>query len=267
MHLYPLNKRHQPCLPQAKRRPLLTLIFSLLVCGHGHADPATLDKTVKNDIAVGHQTQRRESEWDQQRKRLELQLQQLTEQHDTLKKDVDSLLWSNAQKSDTAASLKQDIASASRLTSGLDPVIDEQAQKAAQAVQTSLPFLQQERQQRLQQFNHWLDAPSTEQAEKLERLLELFTIETQFGHTSESWQETIELNGHPLTVQLLKVGRLALYYQTLDEAQCGVFNPKTLSFDPLPSDCVAPIKKAISLANHGRSAELVSLPIGRITLP
>lgn len=227
----------------------------------------SLDETVRQDISIAHNTQNREEAWEKERIALEAKVSRLTAKKNKIQGKVDGLLWANEKKEQEAARLKEEIAKATHLTEGLSPVIDAEAQRAGDVVTNSLPFLRDEREKRLAALDEWLKAPSTKQAEKLERLLELLTIETQFGHTSEAWQEEINVDGAPITAQLLKVGRLALFYLSLDDKRCGAFNPKTGAFEALPNNCATRLKKAIALANRERSAELVSLPIGRIVAP
>lgn len=231
------------------------------------SDTIPLDETVRQDISLAHTTQQREGAWEKERMALEAKIARLTGKRRKIQKKVDALAWSNGRKEKKAARLGEEIEKASRLTEGLSPLIAEEAQRAAEGVTGSLPFLREERRKRLAALSDWIKAPSTKQAEKLERLLELLTVEAQFGHTSEAWQEEIEVDGAPLTARLLKVGRLALYYLTLDETRCGVFNPKTDAFEALPANCAMHLKKAMALAERERSAELVRLPIGRIVVP
>jgi len=251
---------------------IATLLLLLLAVGFSGpdltwAESLSLDETVRQDISLAHTTQKKEVAWENERITLETKIARLTTKKRSEQEKVDALLWANGQKEKEATRLKEEIAKATRLTEGLSPVITEEAARAGDVVNRSLPFLREERSKRLAALEKWLKAPATKQAEKLERLLELLTIETQFGHTSEAWQEEIKINDAPVTAELLKVGRLALYYLTLDEKGCGVFNPKTNAFEALPNNYATHLRKAIALAKRERSAELVSLPIGRIVAP
>ncbi|VFQ46287.1 DUF3450 domain-containing protein [Desulfoluna butyratoxydans] len=246
---------------------LLSLAVGFTGPGLTWSDSLPLDETVRQDISLAHTTQKREGAWEKERRALETKISRLESTQRSLQEEVDALLWANGRKEKEAARLDGEIAKASHLTEGLSPLIADEAKRATQVVTQSLPFLKNERETRLAALTDWVKAPATKQAEKLERLLELFTIETQFGHTSEAWQEEIEVEGEPITVQLLKVGRLSLYYLTLDEKGCGVFSPEKGAYEPLPANCAPHLKKAIALAQRERSAELVSLPIGRIVTP
>ena len=264
-------KQMKPTSPQRCTKAIATFLITLAVGLTGPAPTwsgtSPLDETVRQDISLAHTTQQREESWDKERTALEAKQSNLAATLERAQQKVDGLLWANGQKQKEAARLKREIAQARRLTDGLSPLIAEGTRQAEAVVRQSLPFLSQERNQRLAALDAWSRAPSTKQAEKLEHLLELFTIETQFGHTSEAWQETIQMETGPVTAELLKVGRLALFYLTLDKKSCGLFNPETKAFEPLPRRCVPRVRKAIALAKRERSAELVCLPIGRIVAP
>ncbi|VVS94528.1 DUF3450 family protein [Desulfoluna spongiiphila] len=266
-HSTPTKRQRRRTAKRVGTLLLLSLAVGFTGPGLTWSDSHSLDETVRQDISLAHTTQEREGAWEKERLALETRIARMQGKQRKLQEEVDALLWANGRKEEEAARLDEEIAKASHLTEGLSPLIASETKRAARVVTHSLPFLKSERETRFSALAEWVKAPATKQAEKLERLLELFTIETQFGHTSEAWQEEIEVAGEPITVQLLKVGRLSLYYLTLDEKGCGVFNPKTGAFEPLPANCVTHLKKAVALAQRERSAELVSLPIGRIVAP
>ncbi|WP_300675445.1 DUF3450 family protein [Desulfoluna sp.] len=261
------NRQKRTKAKQAGTLLLLSLAVGLSGPDLTWSETSSLDETVRQDFSMAHTTQHREEAWDKERIALEAKISRLTSTREKMQETVDGLLWVNGRKEKASAGLREEISKATNLTEGLSPVIAEEAQRAREVVNKSLPFLKKERTQRLAALDQWTQAPATKQAEKLERLLELLTIETQYGHTSEAWQEEIEVDGAPITAELLTVGRLALFYLTLDEKSCGAFNPKTKAFEALPNNSATHLKKAIALARRERSAELVSLPIGRIVVP
>jgi hypothetical protein len=50
-------------------------------------------------------------------------------------------------------------------------------------------------------------------AEKFRRLIEAYQIENNYGNTIEAYRANIELNGVISSVDFLRLGRIALYYQ------------------------------------------------------
>jgi hypothetical protein len=63
-------------------------------------------------------------------------------------------------------------------------------------------------------------------AEKFRRLTEAFQIENDFGRTIETYKDALEIDGATLEVDVLRLGRIGLYYQTLDASETGQWDPE-----------------------------------------
>ena len=66
-------------------------------------------------------------------------------------------------------------------------------------------------------------------------------------------------------VNFVRLGRTALYYQTRDGQQSGIWNTATSSWDSLPTDQNAAVHKTIQLARQQVVPDLLSLPLPAIT--
>ncbi len=72
-------------------------------------------------------------------------------------------------------------------------------------------------------------------AEKFRRLTEAFQIENDFGRTIETYKATLPIEGATLEVNVLRLGRVGLYYQTNDASQTGLWDPASRQWVPLTS--------------------------------
>lgn len=255
-------------------RKSLSLKIFLFLLAAGFVGPSLtwseslpLDETLRQEISIAKKTRKREEAWDKEKSRLEATLAQLQTRRDRLRLKADALIWANNKRAQEVSVLTRNIAAAKELTEKLTPVVNSEFKSIDKVVENGLPFLSQERQERLGKLKEWMGAPSSMQPAKLERLLEFLTIEAEYGHTCEVYQQTIALDGKETTVDILKIGRMALFYLTLDQENCGTYDPMANTFTPLSGHMVSKVKKATALARREQSAELVSLPIGRIELP
>jgi hypothetical protein len=132
------------------------------------------------------------------------------------------------------------------------------------AVAADLPFLASEREQRLAFLRAELAKPEVESGEKLRRLLEGLLVEAQYGGTVEVTQERITIEGTEKVVDMLRLGRLALFWRTPDGAQIGTWDPVTATHVLLPGKYSRTIQKAMEMATRIRPVQLLSLPLGRI---
>src|SRR5574342_30289 len=77
------------------------------------------------------------------------------------------------------------------------------------------PFQRPERLARLEQLSSLVDAPTAELAEQYRKTIEAYRVELDYARTIEAYRGTLPGDGDARLVDLLSVGRLALYYQTL----------------------------------------------------
>jgi hypothetical protein len=131
-------------------------------------------------------------------------------------------------------------------------------------VAADLPFLVEERETRLRHLRGELARPEVDAAEKLRRLLEALLIEAQYGQTVEVTPERITLDGREMFVDVLRLGRLAVFWRTPDGAQVGTWDPVTGAHVALADRYARDLKKAMEMATRMRPVQLLSLPLGRI---
>lgn len=128
-------------------------------------------------------------------------------------------------------------------------------------VALDLPFLPDERQRRIRELHALLPRADVTISEKYRRLLEAFQAENEYGRTLEAYRGTLHA-GEPAerTVDFLRVGRIGLFYRTLDGAECGRWNPATKAWEPLDGYRGA-IETGIAMARKQIAPELLELPV------
>jgi hypothetical protein len=77
----------------------------------------------------------------------------------------------------------------------------------------------------------------------------------------------VDLEGEQVLVEVLRLGRLALFCRTLDGRTTGLFDVATERWRVLPGKFNRDIERAADIAAKRRPVELLRLPIGRIVLP
>jgi hypothetical protein len=99
-------------------------------------------------------------------------------------------------------------------------------------------------------------------AEAFRQVLELYSIELQYGRGIESYSDTIEVNGSEREVDILRIGRVALIYQSTDGAETGAWNKDTQSWDALPAgDYAGAVRKGVRIAKKQATIELLNMPV------
>lgn len=153
---------------------------------------------------------------------------------------------------------------AKRIKMELEPFLEDVVELLGQQVKQDLPFLADERSKRLAFLRESLDDYHLNLSEKLRRVLEALQVEAEYGRSVETTSEILQLNGSPVQVDVFRLGRLALFYRSQDNAQAGVWDRKSASWRPLDSAFAGEMKKAGEMATRKRAVEMLDLPIGGV---
>jgi hypothetical protein len=91
-------------------------------------------------------------------------------------------------------------------------------------VQLDLPFQLEERRKRVESLKEMMGRADVSVSEKYRRIIEAYQIETEYGHTLEAYQDELGQDRGARTVRFLRIGRVALLYQTMDEEETGYWD-------------------------------------------
>lgn len=128
-------------------------------------------------------------------------------------------------------------------------------------VQMDLPFLPEERQQRVKNLREMVVKMDISNAEKFRRIMEAFQIENEYGKTIEAYKANIQLAGVNTAVDFLRLGRVALYYQRLDGSEAGFWDKEKKQWEILPSDFSSAIRQGLRIARKETAPDLLTLPV------
>lgn len=126
---------------------------------------------------------------------------------------------------------------------------------------TDMPFLMDERSQRVSRLRELLDRADVTVAEKYRRVLEAYQVELDYGRTIESYQDMLDVDGTRRTVDILRVGRVGLYYQTLDGRHSGYWDQAAGTWLPLDGGNRLAIRQGLRVAQQAVAPELLRLPV------
>ena len=128
-------------------------------------------------------------------------------------------------------------------------------------VQADVPFLPAERKKRMDFLNSLLERSDVTVAEKFRRVMEAFQIESDYGRNIEAYRGTLELDGQEWEVDFLRIGRVALIYQTLDGAKTGSWNNKTRAWQDVPGAFNTPVREGLRIARKQKAPDMLMLPL------
>ena len=158
------------------------------------------------------------------------------------------------------ADLRRQIDDAVNIGREITPLMLRMLDALDRFVDLDVPFLIKERKERVARLREMMDQPDVTEAEKFRRILEAYQIENEFGRTIETYQGGLG-NDSDKIVNFLRIGRLALVYQSLDEREIGAWNQKERKWVPLESSYRSAIKKGIRIARRQAPPDLLFLPV------
>ncbi len=136
--------------------------------------------------------------------------------------------------------------------------------RVEQTRRRGLPFLAEERDGRLQRVRGELARPDYTAAEKLRRVLEVLQVEADYANSVEVYQGSIEVGGQEIYADILRLGRVALFWQTPDLSRVGWYDQAVSRWVELPAGEKRNIRRAIEMATRMRPIELIDLPLGKL---
>ena len=130
-----------------------------------------------------------------------------------------------------------------------------------QFVELDLPFLIEERRDRIQRLREIMERADVAVSEKFSQVLRAYQIENEYGRTMEAHSRTIEVDGGERVVDVLKMGRVALVYQTSDGDETGMWNHEERRWQRLDDEYITPVRNGIRMARKQLAPNMLILPI------
>ena len=162
-----------------------------------------------------------------------------------------------ASQNNEVKSINQQIIDIEETQKNIFPLMLDMIKSLKLLVQEDIPFLLQERTQRIKRLETTLDRADIKTHEKYRIILEAFKIEYDYAKTIETYQDKIDGK----TFNILRLGRVALYSQSLDAKNYAYYNKQTQSWQKVDDSLSkSNIRKAIKIAKKQENVTLLNLP-------
>ncbi|MDX2142191.1 MAG: DUF3450 domain-containing protein [Rhodospirillaceae bacterium] len=207
------------------------------------------------------QSQDRINKLDDQTGSIESEYKAVLQQLDSLQvynNQLKSLL--NSQQAESA-SIEKDILRVTTIDREIIPLMLRMVDAFAQFVALDVPFLAEERANRVAGLKQLMARSDASPAEKYRRVLEAYQIENEYGRTIEGYTGTLNKDGNNINVDFLRMGRVGLYYKTLDDSEVGRWNIAEKKWEEIDGGYVSAIKRGLSIARQQVAPDLVYVPV------
>ena len=223
-----------------------------------------LDKAIQSRLVAQQEARQSQDRIDN----LADETKQLLDKYRYAIRKTDSLKAYNTQLRNNINNQKTQLASIQRQLENIDetrrsitPLLARMVSVLEKTVSLDLPFLMEERTNRLNSIKAMMAQPDVPIPEKYRRVMEAYQIEIEYGRTIDTYTQDVKLDGNNQTVNILRIGRLVLAYQTLDGSSSGVWDLKTKGWRPLPEGYNHSIKLGMAIAKKQSPPELFNMPV------
>jgi hypothetical protein len=144
------------------------------------------------------------------------------------------------------------------------PLMNKMVDAITMFVQADLPFRAEERQEGIADLKAAMIDTETSISEKFRQIMNLYAIESEYGRTSEAYSGALSEEFNSIDVDFLRIGRVALYYQSKDGKTSGMWDKGQSKWVELPAEYNRDIRKSIRVASKSVAPELIKLPVASL---
>ena len=157
--------------------------------------------------------------------------------------------------------LREDIENVEGLQRATQPLMEDMAARFEQLVNADLPFLVEDRAQRVARLSGVLDNPSMSAAQRYRLIVEAYQIEDEFGRTVGAYEGTIGEGENALTGEFLRVGRIALIFKTPDDSVLRIYDKAQGDFVNLDRSYMQDVKFGLRMAKEQTAPNVFFVPV------
>ena len=196
------------------------------------------------------------------------QTRSLSDQYRQILREIEGLEVYNlllerqvARQEDQKVQVRESIEQVTVIQRQIVPLMDRMIAGLEQFVALDVPFLEEERRNRVQNLQSLLERQDVSVAEKFRRVMEAYQIENEYGRTIENYKGSLEIDGLVREVDFLRIGRVTLVYQTTDGQSQGVWDQSSGQWVALGSEYRNRIRQGLRVARRQIAPELLLLPV------
>lgn len=236
-------------------------LVMVLAAGPAFAQLSGNKDEVEGMTRDGSQTQAQIDQLDDRRDELEAQYRTTLSQLEALQIYNEQQRRLIAKQEEDLATVQSQIEGVTALTRDLTPLMVRMVDSIEQFVELDLPFLQEQRRNRVMRLRELLDSPEASPADRYRAILQAYQAENEYGRTIQTYSAKLTLDGVERDVEFLRIGRVVLYYQTPDQQETGIFNPDTREWEVLGNNYNVPVRTGIKMAAEIVPPDVMVLPV------
>jgi vacuolar-type H+-ATPase subunit I/STV1 len=214
-----------------------------------------ISEQVKTEEAA-RASQKRVEQLDEETTKMLADYRQMLAEATSLKSYNEQLAAQVKSQDEQVAEMTQQLGQIETTSREVLPMMDKMLATLDQFVKLDMPFLMEERSNRVAQLKDMMTRADVSTSEKYRRIVEAYQIEMEYGRTLEAYQGKVGEK----TVDFLRAGRVSLMYQTLDGKETGYWDENAKAWKQ-DSDYQEAIKAGLKVAKKQSAPDFVTVAV------
>jgi len=264
-----IRNRKETAMTNVTRRSITALagvgLLAWLVWPAGAEEKKSLplETVVQAQIAADKdavESQKRINNLDDQAKDMLQKYNLLVAEAQSMNQYSDQLQIQVKDQNDAIASYNQQLTEIERTQREVMPMMQRMLDQIDRFVELDLPFLLDNRRERIQKLKDVMGKADVAISEKYRRIVEAYQIELDFGRTLEAYEGKLDGDSAGRTVRFLRIGRVGLLYQTMDGEETGYWDRDKKGW-VVDNSYRTAVKKGFAVATKQGAPELIEAPM------
>ena len=236
----------------------------LILFGINLAAQEVVDQAIDTQVSSSAESiklQEKINQLDEESKRVYFEYKDTLNEYKSLKNYDDQLSKIVDQQIQEIKNIEEQIESLDDINIDILPLLKRMVESLSKFVSIDIPFLIDERNKRVDDLDQLISRADITTAEKFRKIFETYQLEADFGRTIESYNGYIEIDNDNKAVEYFRLGRLGLFYRTLDGKETGFWDNTQKKWEHKGSSLDNDIKLALDIANRQSPPNFISLPL------
>lgn len=223
------------------------------------AEPAQVNAVIGEQVKTeeaAKASQKRIEQLDEETTKMLADYRQMTAEAQSLKGYNAQLAVQVKSQEDQIAEMTQQLTEIETTAKEVLPMMNKMLDTLAQFVELDVPFLPEERANRIAALKEIMTRADVSTSEKYRRLVEAYQIEMEYGRTLEAYEGQVE----DKTVDFLRAGRISLMYQTRDGKETGYWDAEAKAWKK-ENDYSEVVKHGLRVAKKQAAPDFIAVAV------
>lgn len=227
------------------------------------AQQPTVEKSVSTQQQVvknAAQTQKKINDLQNSTQEMQSKYLSTEQQIDQLKKYNDNLQGLINNQKSNIKSLNKQLGQLGTVAHGIVPLMEQMIAGLQNFIKLDVPYQLNKREQTVQKLKTLMTDSDVTIAERYRQIMSAYQNEIDAGRTISATRGQLTVNGKPQTVDFLRIGRVVLCYQTLDQSQTGCWDQRSRQWK-VSNGFRRAVASGLSVARKQTSPSMLILPV------